>query len=59
MATKLLTEKYGDDLEGLLNCYDRVIITGHVQKWCYAQAMTSNLYQREIRIFDYTLLSAK
>lgn len=54
MATKLLSEKYGDDLHGVLNCYDRVIITGHVQQWCYAQAMTSYLYQHEIRIFDYT-----
>ncbi len=54
MATKLLTEKYADDLHGVLNCYDRVIITGHVQQWCYAQAMTSYLYQHEIRIFDYT-----
>jgi len=54
MATKLLSEKYADDLHGVLNCYDRVIITGNVQQWCYAQAMTSYLYQHEIRIFDYT-----
>ena len=54
MATELLTEKYADDLHGVLNCYDRVIITGHVQRWCYAQGMTSYLYQHEIRIFDYT-----
>jgi len=54
MATKLLTEKYSDDLHGVLNCYDRVLVTGHVQRWCYAQAMTSYLYQHDIRIFDYT-----
>lgn len=54
MTIKLLTEKYADDLHGVLNCYDRVIITGYVQQWCYAQAMTSYLYQQEIRIFDYT-----
>lgn len=54
MATKLLTKKYANDLHGVLNCYDRIIITGHVQQWCYAQGMTSYLYQQEIRIFDYT-----
>jgi len=54
MAIELLTEKYGDDLQGVLNCYDRVLVTGHVQRWCYAQAMTSYLYQHDIRIFDYT-----
>ena len=54
MATELLTEKYSDDLHGVLNCYDRVLITGHVQQWCYAQAMTSYLYQRDMRVFDYT-----
>ena len=54
MTTKLLTEKYAEDMYGVLNCYDRIIITGHVQQWCYAQAMTSYLYQHGIRIFDYT-----
>ena len=54
MATKLLTEKYADDLYGVLNCYDRVIITGHAQQLSYAQAMTSYLYQHEIRIFEYS-----
>ncbi|MBU2447559.1 MAG: MarR family transcriptional regulator [Bacteroidetes bacterium] len=54
MATELLTEKYADNLHGVLNCYDRVLVTGHVQQWCYARAMTSYLYQHEIRIFDYT-----
>ena len=54
MTTKRLTEKYADDMYGVLNCYDRIIITGHVQQWCYSQAMTSYLYQHDIRIFDYT-----
>jgi len=54
MTTELLTEKYADELHGVLNCYDRIIISGHVQRWCYAQAMTSYLYQHDIRIFDYT-----
>jgi len=51
--TKLLSEKYSADLYGVLNCYDRVIISGNVHPWCYAKGMTRYLYINEIRIFDY------
>ena len=54
MSTKLLAEKYADDLYGVLHCYDRVIITGSVRQWSYAKGMTSYLYGQDIRIFDYT-----
>jgi hypothetical protein len=53
MATELLTEKYRDALEGVLNCYDRIVLTGSIQPWCYAQGMTGYLYAHGIRIFDY------
>lgn len=54
MSTKLLTEKYEDDLYDVLDCLDRVIISGNVKQWCYAQGMTSYLYAQDILIFDYT-----
>jgi len=54
MSTKLLTEKYADDLYGVLHCFDRVIINGSVRQWSYAKGMTSYLYGQDIRIFDYT-----
>lgn len=54
MGTKLLTEKYADDLYGVLHCYDRVIINGSVRQWSYAKGMTSYLYGQKILIFDYT-----
>jgi hypothetical protein len=54
MATRLLSDKYGAELYGVLNCYDRVIITGNVHPLCYAQGMTKYLYVNSIRIFDYT-----
>jgi hypothetical protein len=54
MSTKLLTEKYADDLFGVLNCYDRVIINGSVRQWSYAKGMTSYLYGQKTLIFDYT-----
>jgi len=54
MSTVLLTEKYESELFGVLNCYDRVIISGNLQPLCYAKGMTGYLYAHNIRIFDYT-----
>jgi hypothetical protein len=50
---ELLTERYVNDLDGVLSCYDRIVITGSLQPLCYAQGMTHYLYQQGIRIFDY------
>lgn len=50
---KLLTERYHADLLGVLSCYDRMIITGTLPGACYAGGMTSFLYSRHIKIFDY------
>jgi hypothetical protein len=57
MGTELLPEKHRDDLYGVLNCYDRVIITGSLHPLCYAKGMTGYLYRHKIRIFDYTRFS--
>jgi hypothetical protein len=58
MATQLLTDKYHDQLEGVLNCYDRVLISGYLQPFCYAKGMTNYLYQHQIRMFDYAQWAA-
>jgi hypothetical protein len=50
---KLLSERFAQELDGVLSCYDRVVITGNLQLLCYAQGMTHYLYQKGIRIFDY------
>jgi len=50
---ELLSERYANDLDGVLSCYDRIVITGSLQPCCYAQGMTRYLYQQGIRIFDY------
>jgi DNA-binding transcriptional ArsR family regulator len=50
---ELLTERYADQLDGVLSCYDRIVITGSLMPFCYAQGMTGYLYQQGIRIFDY------
>jgi len=50
---ELLSEHYREELDGVLSCYDRIVITGSLQHWCYARGMTHYLYEHGIRIFDY------
>jgi len=52
MAQSLI-ERYRDRLAGVLSCYDRIVITGTLPGACYAAGMTSFLFSRKIRIFDY------
>ena len=54
MTTTLVTDRYHDRLHGVLNCYDRIVITGTIPGACYAQGMTAFLNSQHIRIFDYT-----
>jgi hypothetical protein len=53
MSFVLLSEKYEDELYGVLDCYDRVLISGHLHPLAYAKGMTKYLYEQGIRIFDY------
>jgi hypothetical protein len=53
MAAAALAERYAANLHGVLSCYDRIIVTGTLPGACYAGGMTSFLYSRGIRIFDY------
>jgi hypothetical protein len=57
METRLLSDKYKDRLAGVLNCYDRIVLTGSLHPLCYAQGMTHYLYQHNVRIFDYAKLA--
>lgn len=53
MGIELLTERHSKQIAGILSCYDRIIMFGTLPQICYAEGMTSLLYQRKIRIFDY------
>ncbi len=53
MTTELLTERYADQLDGVLMCYDRLILTGNLYPLCYAAGMSGYLRSQRIRIFDY------
>jgi hypothetical protein len=51
MAT--LTERYKDRIQGVLCCFDRVVITGTLPGVCYAGGMEKHLRVHDIRLFDY------
>ncbi|HNR84780.1 MAG TPA: hypothetical protein PKJ73_14885, partial [Ottowia sp.] len=51
-ATAALTERCAANLNGVLSCRDRIIVTGTSPGACCAGGITSFLYSRGIRIFD-------
>lgn len=53
MPTQSLTERYHEQLDGVLHCYDRIILLGSLHPFCSAKGMTGYLYEHHIRIFDY------
>jgi hypothetical protein len=48
-----LVERYQDQIAGVLNCFDRVVIIGTPPEICHAEAMGIFLSSRGIRLFDY------
>ena len=50
---ELLTERYFDDIAGIISCYDRVIIQGTLPGFSFSGGMTGFLRANHIRIFDY------
>lgn len=52
MLAQDLVERCGESA-GVLSCFDRIIIVGTLPGACYAQGMTSFLYQQNSRIFAY------
>jgi hypothetical protein len=48
-----LIERYASKIHGVISCYDRIVITGTLPGLCHAAGMTSLLYSKNIRIFDY------
>jgi hypothetical protein len=49
----LLTERYQQQIRGVLHCYDRIIITGTLADFGHPQAATRYLNQHHCRIFDF------
>ncbi len=49
----LLTTRYSEKISGTLSCFDRMIFSGTLPQICYSGGMTSYLYSKGIKIFDY------
>jgi hypothetical protein len=47
-----LIEHHRDQIEGMLSCFDRVLIQGTLPSVCHARAMADTLDRRSIRLFD-------
>lgn len=50
---ELLTQRYNDKINGVIGCYDRIVLTGTLPVLSNASHLTAYLYQNNIRIFDY------
>ena len=59
MTLNPFVERYQDQIAGVLNCFDRVVITGTLPEICHAEAMGVFLSARGIRLFDYLILLAR
>ena len=53
MLIKPMTERYSEQVLGVISCLDRVVLTGTLQCFGYAHEMTNYLYRNNIRIFDF------
>ena len=51
--SETLIERYAADIDGVLSCWDRVILTGTLGGVCYAQGMESWLRGQDVKLFDY------
>jgi len=47
-------ERHNTKIKGVISCFDRIVLTGTIPGICYAEGMTSLLFKKDIRIFDYT-----
>src|ERR671923_2392922 len=49
----LLTDRYAEQIAGVISCYDRLVIMGTLPGVCSAEGMASFLRRHGIRLFDY------
>ena len=49
-----LLQRHEKSIVGVLSCWDRVVIQGNLPGFGHSEGMTSYLYARKIRVFDYT-----
>lgn len=49
----IFLDKYSNFIQGIISCYDRIVIQGNIPGFNFAEGMTSFLKSNGIRIFDY------
>lgn len=49
-----LSQRYAGQIEGVISCFDRVVITGTLPEVCHSRALGSYLTRHGFRLFDYT-----
>jgi len=52
-----LVERYKNIITGVLVCSDRLVLSGTLPVICNSQTMTSYLYSKHIKIFDYAIFA--
>ena len=53
----MLTKTYDEKIKGNVTCLDRINIQSTLLGWYYDQGMTSYLYSKNIRIFNFPQFS--
>ena len=51
-ATSDLLARYEKEIEGVLGCFDRLVVTGTLTEVAHPEAMAGVLYREGIRCFD-------
>lgn len=49
----LITERYQEQIDSVITCYDRILIQGNIPQWSYPKGMAMYLTGKGIRLFDY------
>jgi len=53
----MITERYAEEISGVITCYDRIVIQGVIPSWSYAEGMTGYFNANGIKIFDFAKIS--
>ena len=46
-------DRHANKVQGVLSCFDRIVLNGTIPGICYAKGMTAFLYAEKVRIFDF------
>jgi hypothetical protein len=53
MTTQLLADRLRDQLDGVLNCFDRIVLVGSLHPLCYPKGLTHYFAEHRLRVFDF------